>query len=552
MLKGISLRNILFVEELDLEFSPNLNILSGETGAGKSFLLDSLGFALGFESPKEFPSNDKTGGEVTVCFEVSEMNQLRSFLEEKGYNTGTELFIRRTLSPGGRSVSFVNNSRCSSDFLKEIAFFLVNIHGQHDTSQLLNKRFHKDLLDKFGQHENLIQEVREKWVSYQAQTKAYQELENRINALNRDQEYISHSLLEFREFGLQENEHQLLESKRTGMKFASRNREAIEIVEKMIGTDGISRMAIDAMNALGKIKGGSEEEVKNIQDALERALVEVEEAERSVEEFKRIMDFDPYELENLENRLFAIRAMARKHNVQPDELYDFWKNQEEKISELTEEKQKLKDLDKTRNASYASYLKGADALTKARGEAAQKLDDQIRKELPPLKLENAVFQTVVSDGQEGPTGKDTIQFLASTNPGVAIGPINRIASGGELSRFLLALKVCLTNKDTDISMVFDEIDSGIGGATADAVGKKLMDLSKKSQVLAITHSPQVAALGAQHFKIEKKVRRQETNISVELLDKDKRVDEIARMLAAETITDEAKSAAKVLLRNSKF
>ncbi len=551
MLKGISLRNILFVEELDLEFSPNLNILSGETGAGKSFLLDSLGFALGFESPKEFPGNDRKSGEVSVCFEVSESNLIGSFLKEKGYNSGSEIFIKRTLSPGGRSVSFVNNSRCSSDFLKEIAFFLINIHGQHDTSQLLNKRFHKDLLDKFGRHEKIIQDVQEKWACFQTHTKAYQELDKHIKVLSRDQEFIEHSLNEFRDFDLEENEHQSLESKRTGMKFASRNREAIEIVEQKIGSDGITKMAIEAINAIGKIRGGSEEEVRNVQDSLERALMEVEEAERSVDEFKRKMDFDPFELENLENRLFAIRALARKHNVQPDDLYNYWKSMENKGSELIEEKQKLQDLDKARNTSYASYLKKVSVLSKVRHEAAQKLDKQIRAELPPLKLENAVFQTSVEEGQEGPSGKDSIQFLASTNPGVPIGPINKIASGGELSRFLLALKVCLTNMDTDVSMVFDEIDSGIGGATADAVGKKLMDLSKNSQVVAITHSPQVAALGSHHFKIEKRVKDQNTSISVELLNREKRVNEIARMLAAETITDEAKSAAKVLLRNLK-
>lgn len=547
MLKGISLRNILFVEELDLEFSQNLNILSGETGAGKSFLLDSLGFALGFESPKDFPGNDKRSGEVSVCFEVSKSNQIGNFLKEKGYDSGPEIFIRRTLSPGGRSVSFVNNSRCSSDFLKEIAVFLVNIHGQHDTSQLLNKRYHKDLLDRFGRHEKLILEVQAKWTRFQKQTKAYQELDNHIKDLSRDQEFIKHSLNEFRDFDLEENEHQLLESKRTGMKFASRNREAIEITEQKIGTEGITKLAIDAINAIGKIKGGSEEEVKNVQDALERALVEVEEAERSVEEFKRKMNFDPYELENLEDRLFAIRALARKHNVQPDELFDYWKKLETKSTALTEEKDKLKDLDKARKASYASYQKSAAVLSKARLSAAQKLDGQIKAELPPLKLENAEFRTSVEEGQEGSSGKDIIQFLASTNPGVPIGPINKIASGGELSRFLLALKVCLTNMDTDVSMVFDEIDSGIGGATADAVGKKLMDLSKNSQVVAITHSPQVAALGSHHFKIEKQVNGKNTSISVDLLDPAKRVDEIARMLAAEEITDEAKSAAKVLL-----
>ena len=533
-----------------MEFSPNLNILSGETGAGKSFLLDSLGFALGFESPKDFPGGDKKGSEVSVCFEVSESNPIGRFLEEKGYQARQEIYIRRTLSPGGRSVSFINNSRCSSDFLKEIAFFLINIHGQHDTSQLLKKRFHRDLLDRFGRHETLSQDVQAKWSIFQTQTKAIEELAKHIKVLARDQEFISHSLHEFRDFDLTVNEHQSLEEKRTGMKFAARNREAIQIVDQKIGLEGITKLASDAINALDKIRGGSEEEVKNIQDALERALVEVEEAERSVEEFKRIMDFDPYELENLETRLFAIRALARKHHVQPDDLYDYWKNLESKGSELTVENQKLKELDKVRKASYDAYLKSASVLTKARKDAAHKLDKQIRTELSPLKLENAIFQTSVVEGQEGPTGKDSIQFLASTNPGVLIGPINRIASGGELSRFLLALKVCLTNMDTDVSMVFDEIDSGIGGATADAVGKKLKDLSKKSQVVAITHSPQVAALGSHHYKIEKRVKDQNTSISVKLLTLQERVDEIARMLAAETITLEARSAAKVLL-NSK-
>ncbi|MDE2675711.1 MAG: DNA repair protein RecN [Paracoccaceae bacterium] len=547
MLKGISLRKILFVEELDLEFSPNLNILSGETGAGKSFILDSLGFALGFESPKDFPVSDKSGGEVSVCFEVSEMNPIRTFLDKRGYQSGTEIFIRRTLSPGGRSVAFINNSRCSSDFLKEVALFLINIHGQHDTSQLLNKRSHKDLLDKFGGHEKLVNKVRELWTEYQLQTRSCQELENRIQVLVRDQEFTAHSLLEFRDFDLKENEHKTLESRRTGMKFAARNREAIEMVAQNIGSGGITKMAIEAINALGKVKGGSEEILRNAQDALERVLVEVDDAERNVDELKRNIDVDPYELENLENRLFAIRALARKHNVQPDELFGFWNSLEDKSAELAIEQNRLKDLAKARKTSYGEYHKNAELLTKARKKAAQKLDRQINTELPPLKLENAIFRTSIQTGQEGSTGKDDVQFLASTNPGISIGPINKIASGGELSRFLLALKVCLTNMDTDVSMVFDEIDSGIGGATADAVGKKLMVLSGNSQVVAITHSPQVASLGSHHFKIEKHVKEQDTRISVELLDEERRIDEIARMLSAETITDEAKSAAKVLL-----
>ncbi len=547
MLRGISLRNILFVDELDLEFSPQLNILSGETGAGKSFLLDSLGFAMGFESPKNFPGNGKTGSEVIVCFEVEEKNPVRLFLDERGYQSGSELFIKRTLSPSGRSLSFVNNSRCNSDFLREIAFFMINIHGQHDTSQLLNKKFHKELLDKFGRYDELLQEVQESWTNYQSDLKACQELENRIHVLSKDNEFIEHSLNEFRDFDPKKNEHQSLEEKRTGMKFASRNREAIEIVEQKIGSEGITKMAIDAINALGKIKGGSKQAVKNVQDALERALVEVEEAERTIEEYKSIMDFDPYELEDLENRLFAIRALARKHNVQPDELYDFWQSMEINSTELTEEKQRLIELEHSKDTSYEIYQQKTSILTKARQGAARKLDNLIGNELPPLKLENAVFQTSIEVGPEGPTGKDSIQFLASTNPGVPIGPINKIASGGELSRFLLALKVCLTNYDNDICLVFDEIDSGIGGATADAVGKKLMDIAENSQVITITHSPQVAALGSHHFRIEKRVRDKETIISVEVLNEEKRVDEIARMLAAEKITEEAKSAARILL-----
>ncbi|MCY4309001.1 MAG: DNA repair protein RecN [Rhodobacteraceae bacterium] len=547
MLKGISLRKILFVEELDLEFSPYLNILSGETGAGKSFIMDSLGFALGFESPKNFPASDKSGGEVTVCFEVSEKNPIKTFLNKRGYQSGTEIFIRRTLSPSGRSVAFINNSRCSSDFLQELALFLINIHGQHDTSQLLNKRCHQDLLDKFGGNEKLVNKVRELWTEYQRQTRLCRELENRIKILAGDQEFTAHSLLEFRDFDLKENEHQIMESRRTGMKFAARNREAIEMVAQNIGSGGITKMAIEAINALGKVKGGSEEDLRSIQDALERVLVEVEDAESSVDELKRNIDIDPYELENLENRLYAIRALARKHNVQPDELFDFWKGLEDKSAVLAIEQKKLGDLEEARKTSYGDYQKSARLLSTARTKAAQKLDKQISAELPPLKLENAVFQTSIETGQEGATGKDDIQFLASTNPGVSIGPINKMASGGELSRFLLALKVCLTKMDTDVSMVFDEIDSGIGGATADAVGKKLMDLSGNSQVVAITHSPQVASLGSHHFKIEKHIKGQDTRISVELLDAEKRIDEIARMLSAETITDEAKSAAKVLL-----
>ncbi len=547
MLAGLSIHNVLLVDELNLEFVPGFNVLTGETGAGKSVLLDSLGFALGLPSGKHLGSDASATREVAASFEILPDHPSRSILTEQGYRIDEELLIRRVFSSNGRTRSFINGRRCPLEFLRELGDLLTNIHGQHDAHQLLNPGKHTGLLDTFGRLDDAVDKVQASWNQYRAHSRMVEAQEKKIASRMQDQEHIDFYLEEFEQFDLKPDEARQLEVDRSAMKFATQNREAIDFAEQQIGSEGASSQVVAALNALERLKGEPDDSVKEAREALERALSELQEAEGHISHHRQKLNIGPHELEELEDRLYAIRNLARKHGVAPEELHEYGKRLKQFQSNSQSESDHLESLKGHLEFLGGEYRSLAQSLSRARSSAADRLNKEIKREFKPLKLEKADFETAIAEVPEGPRGYDDVRFMVTTNPGFPLGPIDQIASGGELSRFLLALKACLIREDSGISLVFDEIDTGIGGATADAVGRRLKALSSKTQVIAVTHSPQVASLGDLHYQIEKRTVGSQSVIRAQSLSHEERVEEIARMLSAEAVSDEAMGAARVLL-----
>ena len=546
MLLGLTINNFILVKNLHLEFSAGFNVLTGETGVGKSVLIESLNFVLGNESKKSLKPK-KSPSEVSATFLVSFTHPLREFLSDQGIDCDEELNIRRILLISGRTRNLINASRCSQEVLKQIGYHLINIHGQHDSQQFIDTSRHRNLLDTFGNLQSKANQVQAVWSMLLNQRRNLKKQNEKIEKLAADRELTNYYLEELAQLDLQPNEVEKLETTRSVMKFASKNREVINQVDDLVGSDGGLGNISDAINALEKVTGEKVSSIELAIQSLERALIEIQDTENHLEEYKQKLNFDPNELDQLEDRLYEIRNLSRKHKVGPEQLFEFLEQLKQTQIDYSKDLELQGKLQKELTEIESDYDLVAKSLTKKRTIIAKKLDEEIQKEFKPLKLNKANFKTTLVDAQEGPMGREDIRFLVTTNPGFPLGPIEKIASGGELSRFLLALKICLTKEENAPTLIFDEIDTGVGGATADAVGKKLATLSKKTQVITITHSPQVASLGNLHYKIDKRVVKKNTSIIAKSLSERERVDEIARMLAAESITEEAKDAAKVLL-----
>lgn len=548
MLHTLSIRNILLIESLDLEFQSGLNVLTGETGAGKSILLDSLGFVLGWRGRSDIVRQGATQGEVTAEFSLADDHPAHAILSEAGYSAEDGLILRRTNSPDGRKRAHINDKVCSGELLRALSETLVEIHGQNDDKGLLDVKGHRMHLDAYAGVGNDLAAVRTAWRGLASARKALSEAEIRLEEVSRDAEFLRHSVAELDELAPEVGEDEMLDTQRRLMQAAARIREGISKAYSAISMDGAEGAMSDAIrwleDAAPQAGGHLEEPV----EALGRALSEMADAQRGIEDALTALDFNPSELEHLEERLFAIRALARKHNILPDDLTEMTEAFRARLVEIDTGADHILVLQNAVTDAEQTYNILADTLSQNRREAGARLDAAMKAELTPLKMERAEFTTEVTDAdQAGPEGKDRVVFKVATNPGAPSGPINKIASGGELSRFLLALKVCLTSRASGLTMIFDEIDRGVGGATADAVGRRLSNLAHGGQVLVVTHSPQVAALGGHHWRVSKSDDGQNTLTDVRPLDVTERVDEIARMLAGDTVTAEARSAAEVLL-----
>lgn len=547
MLRSLSIRDMLLVDRLDLDFGPGLNALTGETGAGKSILLDCLGFVLGWRVRAEVLRAGAERAEVEAVFELPPGHPAWSVLDQAGIGAdpAEALVLRREARADGRRTAWANDRRIAAETLRALGEALVELHGQHDDRGLMNPRGHRAILDAFGGHAPLLATCRSAHATLREARRALDEAAERQAALRREEEYLRHAVAELDALAPEPGEDQALDARRRLLQAGRRLAGDIARAGQALGEGGAEQPLLDATRWLEGAAEGVEGRLDGALDALSRALDALAEAQRGVADCLDSLDADPGELERVEERLFALRGLARKYGVAPDDLGTHAAALRARLAALDSGEADARRLREQVAAAQAAAERAAAALGASRAEAAHRLDAAVAAELAPLKLDRAVFRTVIAPAEPGPEGAESVSFEVATNPGAPSGPLNRIASGGELSRFLLALKLCLRARGQ--VLIFDEIDRGVGGATADAVGRRLARLAADGQVLVVTHSPQVAARGAHHFRVAKDVSGDSTLSRVVRLSAQQRTDEIARMLAGDTITPAARAAAQALI-----
>ena len=549
MLIRLHVRNILLVKNAELAFKPGLNVLTGETGAGKSILLDCLGFLLGQKSVKIDVGNNGDVGEVTGVFELKENKKLKKILVELGYQWTKDIIVRRQLTFENRRKSFLNDTPCSVELLKILGSFLIDLNGQFDEQGLLDRNTHLNFLDKFSNSTGLLNEVEQTWVKINLKKK---ELEREKNEQENVQniEFLQNSLKEIRTLNLKKIELESLESRRKELKEIINVRSDLSSALKEIQGEGFEDSIINSIKYLEKVekKFGSSEDLplKHLEDVLDKYAL----ASSKLEELVSNSSQSEEELAELENKYFLVKKLMRTHNVEIEGFFKLENLIEQQLQAVLGASGRIKKIEEDIYTLKKDFDSNADALSKKRKESAKLLDKSIQKELAPLKLDKTIFRTEIVAEKPNKSGIDKATFLTAINPGTPLKHLNRIASGGELSRFLLAVKLCLINDQTDQSQVFDEIDRGVGGATATAIGRRLLSLSKKEQVLVVTHSPQVAAFSDNHIKVEKFTDGDNTYTKVQTLDKEEVIEEVARMLSGDLVSNEAEAAAKSLISAS--
>ncbi|HBM69253.1 MAG TPA: DNA repair protein RecN [Rhodobacteraceae bacterium] len=547
MLKGLDIRDILIIDHLELSLRAGLNVLTGETGAGKSILLDSLGFVLGWRGPSDLVRQGAEQGEVSAWFDLPDDHPVLDLLEQHGLPVSQELILRRVNGRDGRKTAWINDRRVSGELLRKLSEHLVELHGQHDDRGLLNAKGHRNLLDDYGQYGALKAAVAKAWSEKERARKAV-ELENEaVTELRREEEFLRHAVTELSALDPKPGEADALDAKRRLMQASTRVRADVSKAHHALGREGAEALLYDAQRWLQEAAAQLNDELDAPLDSLARVMNELQDTLNEVEACLDAIGFNPHELETLEERLFAMRGLARKHDVHVDALADLAGDLDARLMRLDAGADNLKALRAAQAEAENVYGARAAELQLARRAAAEKLDQAMALELAPLKMERAMFETRMIVAAAGPEGIDQVDFCVATNPGAPAGPLGKIASGGELSRFLLALKVCLNADNSHATLIFDEIDRGVGGATADAVGRRLAELAQSGQVLVVTHSAQVAALGDAQFQVSKHQTDSHTVSRIKQLDREERVDEIARMISGTRITDAARVAAQTLL-----
>ena len=550
MLTSLSIRDVVLIESLDLEFGAGLGVLTGETGAGKSILLDALGLALGARADSGLVRQGQAQAVVTVSFALPAGHPALALLRDNGLEgePGEPLVVRRIVRADGGSRALVNDQSASVALVRELGAMLVEIHGQHDDRGLLNPRGHRALLDSFGRIDTSAAELAFlAWGEAEAMLAAARE---DLETAARDREWLEHAVAELGKLAPEPGEEEMLAAARADMQKGARLADDIAAVGQLLdGSEGGLSLLRQAARRLERI-GGEHERLAEALESLDRALAEASEAEERLAAAAVALACDPARLDEVETRLFDIRALARKHRVEPDALAALAEELGGKLAALQAGEESLASLERRVRESRAAYDAEAGRITELRCAAAARLDAAVAGELAPLKLETARFRTLVEplgEGQWAARGRDRVEFEVSTNPGAPFAPLTRIASGGELSRFILALKVALAERGEARTMIFDEIDRGVGGAVASAVGERLHRLAAGAQLLVVTHSPQVAARGNRHLLIEKSHEGLVTRTSVQTLDEVRRREEIARMLSGAQVTDEARAQAVRLL-----
>ncbi|MEC7933743.1 MAG: DNA repair protein RecN [Pseudomonadota bacterium] len=551
MLTSLAIRNVVLIEALDLEFGAGLSVLTGETGAGKSILLDSLGLALGARADSGLVRAGEQQASVVASFEPPASDHpAAALLADNGIamEPGEPLLIRRMVKADGGSRAFVNDQPCSAALLRELGGSLVEIHGQHDDRGLLNPRGHRALLDSYGRCDAAA--VATAHTAWRAAARALEQARETVDTAARDRDYLTHAVEELRSFAPQPGEEATLAEERAAMQKGARLTDDLSVISDCLtGSDGGLAQLRQAARRLDRI-AGEEPLLTAVLEALDRAVVEAGEAEDRLAEAAEALSFDPARLDSIETRLFDLRGLARKHQVAPDDLAALGEDMAVRLAAIEGGEEHIAALEQDVAHKADAYRAAAQALSAERQLAAGRLDAAVAGELAPLKLDAARFRTVVApldQGQWSAQGMDRVEFEISTNPGAPFAPLAKIASGGELSRFILALKVALAERGGADTLIFDEIDRGVGGAVADAIGERLSRLAQSNQILVVTHSPQVAARGAGHMLIAKSSDGTVTRTGVHALDPTDRRAEIARMLSGAEITAEARAQAERLL-----
>lgn len=563
MLSTLSIRDVVLIEKLDLGFGPGLTVLTGETGAGKSILLDSLGLALGARAEAGLVRAGTAQASVAASFAVGAAHPVHTLLAEQGVaadHPDDDIVLRRVVTKDGRSRAFINDQTVGVALLRRAGALLVEVQGQHEQMGLADPAVHAGLLDATGVPAPLRRAVAETWRGWREAATALDAARTAIEEARREEEWLRHTTDELLTLNPEAGEENRLADERQRLQQGERRAEAIraalsELTPRDRRNSGPGAALRGAARALGRLITPAAPEAENPAGpalaAIERAEEALSEAETLLHRLGEDAEADPRLLEQAEERLFALRAAARKHSVPVVELPGLLESLQGRLAALDSGTAELGRLEQAAVTSRAAYVAAGQALSAARAAAAAKLEKAVGKELPPLRLDRARFvvECLPQDDEArwGAAGMDAVRFLIATNPGQAPGALDRVASGGELSRLMLALKVVLASGSTIPTLVFDEVDSGIGGATAASVGERLARVSEGVQVLVVTHSPQVAARGAAHLRVAKQTGRGRAETLVLTLDTAERREEIARMLAGETVTEAARAAADSLL-----
>ena len=554
MLTSLSIRNVVLIEALDLAFGPGLGVLTGETGAGKSILLDALGLVLGNRAETALVQAGEEQASVAATFEFAALPPaIAAALAEAEVDIepGEPLILRRRVRADGGSKAFVNDQPVSVALLRELAPALVELHGQHDDRGLVNPRGHRALLDRYAGAD--AAGVEQAWAAWRNAETALEAARATLDQAKADQDLLRAHIAELAALEPQEGEEEALALARADMQKGEKLADDLEALRQIWdGSDSALAQMRGAARRLDRI-ADQHPLLAEALAALDRAVIEAGEAEERLDKAADALSFEPAELDRIETRLFELRALARKHGCQPDDLPAVMRAMRDKLDAIEAGEGGLAALDAAATAAGDTYRTRAHALHTARAEAAVGLDRAVAGELAPLKLDAARFRTSVTalpQERWGPHGMDGVEFLIATNPGADFAPLAKIASGGELSRFILALKVALAEQGGAATVIFDEIDRGVGGAVASAIGERLARLAGDGQLLAVTHSPQVAARGNRHYLIAKSSQGTVTRTGVVLLDAAGRQEEIARMLSGAEITAEARAQADRLLEQA--
>ena len=555
MLSCLSIRNVVLIEALNINFQDGLTVLTGETGAGKSILLDALGLALGSRADFSLirPNTDRAS--VTAEFDVVASHPVWSMLEEAGIYRSENLILRRQLRSDGKSPAHINDEAVSVNLLRQTGDMLVEIQGQFEGRGLLDVSTYLPLIDRAAGHDKALENLSSRWTTLCSARNELTEMTERLDKARAEEDWLRDAVEQLDMLAPSAGEEEKLASELQRHRHSSRIAEALQQAHMMItDPEGVSHTASRAQAILERQADVAAGMLNPVLEALQRAVSELDEVEALLADIGHQLDSDPSRLAEIDERLHQLRTQARKHKIETDELPNLHEKLIAQLANIDDQSGVLARLRQTERASLDEFIQQAKVLSARRHSVAAQLDTEVMAELPPLKLEAARFHTdihALPEDRWSETGWDRITFQASTNPGMIPGPIDKIASGGELARFLLALKVVLSANEPPKTLIFDEVDSGVGGAVAAAVGARLARLGKKMQTLVITHSPQVASNGDHHLKIEKYQSGEQMLSSTVSLSEDERLEEIARMLAGDEITEAARSAAAQLLKGDR-